>query len=258
LNSPGQLLVALFELGPVLLIAPLVTLKIRSSLRSGKLVMAGLAIMAIPAFCLPLILRFVERDRDISRLTSSALEIWLVLGIPYLWLIYKRGKRPIRIAIGSGYALTVLGGIALLPTLLVTIARPQLTYFAGQSDALMSKLYWDRLAPGARILDPAYLYRPAMLFGRTTAAAYQDMYISLPAFQALVTRLDPLQIAAAGYDYIYFDRQTWQELTPEQRAAYQQPCIHLMRQVKEPDGDYRRLLDIQQCRSKSNSENSPN
>jgi acyl-CoA reductase-like NAD-dependent aldehyde dehydrogenase len=54
-------------------------------------------------------------------------------------------------------------------------------------------------------------------------------------------------LARAGYDYAYFDRDTWQELPVEQRQAFLQPCVQLFAQQKTELGDFRRLLDIRNC-----------
>ena len=247
LFSAPQVLVALLECGPALLMAPLVTLKTGAMLRSGKLFQAGLALLAIAAFCIPLVLRFTERERDLARVASAALNIWLILGIPYLWQIYRQSSPIGQTALGLGYAVFILSGLALLVPLLVAIASPTLTYFASEPDALMSKRYWDRLEPDAWVLDPAYPYRPALLFARTSGPAYQNLYEPLPAFTALRQRLDPLEIAGAGYRYIYLDRETWQSLTAAQRQAFENPCVQLTDQIKDRLGDFRRLYEISRC-----------
>jgi hypothetical protein len=36
-------------------------------------------------------------------------------------------------------------------------------------------------------------------------------------------------------------------MTPEQRAAFRQPCVKTYAEVKPADGDFRRLLDLRLC-----------
>lgn len=245
--DPGQLLIALLEIGPLLLLAPLVVLALPGYFRSRKLFMGGLAILSMVSFLAPILIRFVDRDRDIARLTTESLRVWMLVGLPYAWLAYKRGGRLARSAIGTAYCLSVLGGIALLPTLMVAIARPQVSAFIDQPDVVLSRTYWDQLEEDVWVLDPHYPYRPIVLFGRSTGPAYETIYYREPEFEALLASPDPVGMARAGYDYVYMDRETWQELTGDQRQAFQKPCVQMVTQQKSETGDFRRLLDIRDC-----------
>lgn len=247
LTDPGQLLIALAEMGPVLFLAPWVTLYALEYIRSGKLFMAGLSMMALLGFVLLMFVQFSERDRDLVRVTSSALTIWMVLGLPYVWLAIRRGSKIVKYFISAGYAVAILGGLALLPSQLVAITQANPSYFVQYPDVLMSKKYWNMMEQDARILDPAFPYRPSTLFGRGTGPAYQTAYIQLPEFRALLSELDPIQIAQAGYAYIYIGRESWRDMSPEQRRAFQQPCVKLVSEQRDELGDFRRLFNVQTC-----------
>lgn len=251
LTDPGQLLIALVEIGPLLLLALPVTWAALGYIRSRKIFLGGLAVMAVVSFLVPIFIRFVERDRDIVRLASESLKVWTLLGLPYLWLAFRGAGNLSRFTIGAAYAISILGGLALLPFQMVAIAQPQMSNFIDQPDALLSRTYWNRLAADAWILDPAYPYRPMVLFGRPTGPAYESVYYRLPEFRALLDAFDPVQLARSGYDYVYLDRQTWQNLDPDQRKAFQQPCVQLLDQQKTNLGDFRRLLDIKNCAAES-------
>ena len=257
LTDFNQILIALAEMGPILLLAPIVAYATMGYIRSGKLYMASLSITALVCFIVPLFIRFTERERDITRLTSTALLFWMVLGFPYVWMAFQKGRNRTRFAIGAGYVIAVLGGIALLPTQLISIARTQPSYFVHEPDAILSRLYWDRFDQGAWVLDPAFPYRPPTLFGRTTGPAYQDAYIRLPEFRELLDKFDPLQIALSGYSYIYIDKETWQRITPEQRQAFQHPCIKIVDEQKTEMGDFRRLFDIRKCQTTQSETETP-
>jgi hypothetical protein len=138
-TDPGQLVIALLEIGPLLLLGPVVTWKAAGYFRSRKLFQGGLAVVAVLSFLTPLLIRFVDRDRDIARLTSEALRVWMLLGLPYAWLAFQRGGRLARSSIGLAYGLTILGGIALLPSQLVAVAQPQISSFIAQPDAVLSR-----------------------------------------------------------------------------------------------------------------------
>jgi hypothetical protein len=215
-------------------------------LRSGKLMAAGLNIMALISFLIPVFIRFTERDRDITRLTSSALSIWMALGLPYVWIMLRSNRRSLRLAVGAAYAIVVFGGLALFPAQLIAASQPQASYFIKDPDVWMSRQYWDRLAPGAWVLDTAYPYRPAAIFARTTGPAYESIYTEKRDFLALLGRPGATEVRRAGYRYIYVDRKTWGEWTPEIRRSYQQ-CATLLAERKTPERDFRRLYDLQAC-----------
>ncbi len=253
----NQFLIALIEMGPILILVIPVTLAMMGFVRSNKILMAGLSIMSLFCFLTPLFIRFTERERDITRLTSTALSIWMVLGLPYAWKVFTKGKYLSKTIICTGYIISILGGIALFPSQLISIAKTQPSYFVQEPDAIMCNRYWDRFEKNVWILDPAYPYRPATLFARTTGPAYQDAYTRLPEFRELLTEFDPIQIALAGYSYIYIDKETWQSVTSEQRQAFQQPCIKTVLEQKTEMGDFRRLLDIRKCQTVSSVMGTP-
>lgn len=161
LGSPAHILLALAEIGPLLLLAPVVMLAIPRYLRSGKLMTVGLAIMALVSMAIPVVITFTERDRDITRLMSTALNIWAALGLPYAWLALRRGRQLTRLAIGVCWAVVIFGGLALFPAQLAAGLQPQASYFIEEPDVWMSSRYWNRLKPDAWMLHTAYPYRPS-------------------------------------------------------------------------------------------------
>jgi len=247
LFDPSQLLVALAEIGPALLIAPLVSIAAWSYIRSRKIIPGGIALMAVLVFLIPLFIRFLDRDRDISRLTATALSIWIILGFPHLWIAYRRGKPWLKFTLSAGFIIAIVSGLSLLPSQIVAFASPQLSYFIQEPDALMHKNYWDKLDKGAWVLDIRYPYRPVVLFGRTTGPTFQTLYLSLPEFRSFREDPDPNKIAAAGYEYVYIDRDTWQDLNIVQRQYFQAACVKQIAEYTTRQGDFRRLLNIQMC-----------
>lgn len=246
ISIPKQILVALFEIGPVLLLAPLVTFLIWNRVRSGRLISAGLSIGAIIGFLVPLFISLEMSDRDVSRIIGTALFIWLVLGTSRLIASPPTSQAARSLAV-AGFLITTLGGLALLPTQLIAITQPQLTTFAEEDDALLCKAFWDKLEKGAYILAYDYPSTPVTLFGRGPGHAYLTYDQPYPAFQALLENPDPLKIALAGYRYVYLDKKDWQNLTPAERQAFEQPCVRQLVKIKglsEP----RFLFDVHACR----------
>ena len=247
ITQPGQLLVAFFEIGVVLLVSPGVTMWAWKRFKRGTRFIPGLGFAAIIGFLLPLVLTYAEHERDITRLTASALFIWLVLGWPLVWLIFQKGSRLMRIVITSGYAITVISGVVLFAISLLSIPKPQFSYFVDVPDAIISERYWDNLEEGAQVFDPI-AFRAVTLFGRAAGPANLSIYIQTPKWETLIKDPDPTEIARAGYSYMYFDKTWWRDLQPKQRNKIDQPCVVEIMKLSMPDKDFRWLLDIRECR----------
>ncbi len=248
LAEPAHWPLILVELGPLLLLAPWAVLFAWRSIRRGRLLVSGLGIMGIVSFLMPLFMRFLERERDITRLTGTALTLWVAAGLPYALWALQRGSLKLRAAVIVGLVVAVTGGVALFPAQLIAGSQSQPSYFVQSPDVLMARSYWNRLEPGAWVLDPAFPFRPAVLFARTTGPSHVNVYVSMPAYDALVAALDLQQIAAAGYRYIYLDRDTWQKLSAEQQERFKRGCIEMLDETKDKFGDFRRLYDLSQCK----------
>ncbi|MBN2547557.1 MAG: hypothetical protein JXB15_00245 [Anaerolineales bacterium] len=264
LTDGWQLLAALAEVGPALLLAPWLTwLALKGAVRGGRpdrgWIEAGAIYGAGIGFLAALVVSLATRDRDISRMTGAALFIWMLLSLPRLWLTFKQtttrspGRSPVyraawmRYVLIAGYIITIAAGFSLFPAQTIAIGKPQFTYFIEEPDVLLSKAYWDRLKPGAWVLDLAYPPRPATLFGRDIGRAFEDIYVPAPEFQSLLISPDPHRIAGAGYSYVYFDKKTWLNLLPEQKKAFQRACVKEIAEQRTELGDFRRLLDVQAC-----------
>ncbi|HSO27266.1 MAG TPA: hypothetical protein VLS48_04300 [Anaerolineales bacterium] len=108
-------------------------------------------------------------------------------------------------------------------------------------------MYWNRLEPDAQIFDPIP-YRSITLFGRTAGRVGASLHAPFPEWEALLARPEPTILAAAGYHYVYLDRESWQALEPAQRQAFLAPCVRPVAEAAGVDRDFRRLLDIRACR----------
>ena len=116
----------------------------------------------------------------------------------------------------------------------------------------MSQEYWNKLEPKALVFDPV-VFRAPTIFGRFTISS-PSWYTRDPNWEALEATPDPAKIRAAGFDYMYFDKDYWDRLNPEQQSLFSGTCV---KQVAEVDGihsernyakDFRRLLNIQSCK----------
>ncbi len=67
---------------------------------------------------IPLVIQLTLRDRDISRMTGMAIFLLMILGFPLTVIIYKKANNLVKTLLLSGYAISIVGGIALLPSLI--------------------------------------------------------------------------------------------------------------------------------------------
>ena len=244
LLNPSHLLLLIFEIGPVLLLAPAVTTYSLRRMRRGDWLEGGLGIAALLSFLLVLFLRY-GIERSTARLSNASLWIWALLGFPLVWQTLRRTPALSRLFLQAGLAITVFAGLVIFAVQLTSIPAPQLTYFVNSNDATLSKSYWDRLPKGAQVFDPIP-YRAVTLFGRP-ARANLDIYESLPEWLALLASPDPGAIARAGYAFVYVDNEWWWRLQPEQRAAFKQPCVQVYARYRLDDVHFRWLLDVRGC-----------
>ena len=113
---------------------------------------------------------------------------------------------------------------------------------------MMSLTFWDKLDPGAQVLDPNPPFRAVTLFGRAGGRSHRDLFTALPEWEALFASFDPVEFAQAGYSYVYVDRDTWRTLSPEQKQSLQNPCVKRLAEKRSDREGYRWLLDIRGCR----------
>lgn len=298
LSQPLEVLVALAEMGPVLLLAPLsLWLAVRSlrklsggfrddhfnpgeapdrlSIVAGqirRLALASLSLAALVGFIAPLFITLDTADRDMSRLAGEAMFIWMVLGSSYLVAggLFRQTDRPdVQLPPGAGgsshtvssrvvgvgrwvailgFVATILGGIAMFPAQLIAIARPQPTFFVQETDALYSQAYWDCLEPEALVMGFSYPSRTVTIFGRSMGHAYKTYGMPYPEFAALLANPDPVSLAKAGYLYLYAEKREWQDLTPEQRQAFDNPCVRRIPKLFLTMNDSRLFFDLRDCR----------
>jgi hypothetical protein len=291
--DPIQLLAALFEIGPLILVLPLALVWGYKALREEKWIEAALVASAIPS----LLSIFVEYSGNAgitatTRLLSNMFFVCRVLAVPLVWLWlqkqeewkYNQDRTVVRFAeqivpsvpngdsaiaspLGTAgefpkkaewkhgvvYALgtaAILGGVLLFAIELIAIPRPVYGEFISDMDARFYEEYWDRLSPpNAWVLDPSASRAPT-LFGRQSNSVIH-WGIQQPEYLSLLENPDPYRVNAAGYSYIYADKEYWKLYA----AQLEQPCVKVLKTVEgaklshgEFIPDFRRLADVSGCR----------
>jgi hypothetical protein len=247
-----QLIVALLEIGPVVLVSPLVFAWGWRSLRLGRWFEASLIASSVGALVAAFIVFRGPLFSAAPRLMGGWFFACALYFIPLLWIWLKGHPEAWRIgALAVGFA-SCLGGLVLFGVQLPAIQTPTYATFITSMDAKMADQYWNALDPGDLVFDPL-VFRAPTVFGRFTRSS-PTWYTRSREWEALNQNPNPFDIRAAGFTYLYLDGGYWEELEDQLQRALQDPCVV---QVAQVDGirsksdyrkDFRRLLDIRACK----------
>ncbi len=244
-TNPGQLTALLAELGPVLLIIPVIFFGLKKDLKYGNLFAIGLLISVVISLVFPLFFQY-EIDRSITRMPATGLWVALVISFPILWGALPHMNIAAREGLSVGFLICVLAGVVIFRVQLYSINSPQLAYYIDGLDARFAVDYWNKLPSGTQVLDRVP-ERSVTIFGQITRAS-AGIYEPLPEWQALIADPNPSRIASAGYDFVYMDQTWWDGLTRSQQEYYQLPCVDIVDQREQDDKkDFRLLIDVSAC-----------
>ncbi len=251
LFNPAQLLAALAEIGPVILVTPLLLIWAWKSYRLGKWYEAAL----IAASAGMLVALFIQFKGPLFTATPRLMSGWffacILYAVPLLWVWGRRRRGNLQAVLAAGGLVTCLSGFLLFGIQLPAMQKPVLATFITPMDAKMAQEYWNKLPPKALIFDPVVSRAPTV-FGRFTVSS-PSWYAPDPAWEALEAAPSPHALRAAGFDYAYLNRDYWDGLTPNEHAQFSASCV---KKVAEVEGihseqnyakDFRRLLDISSC-----------
>ncbi len=244
LFDPGQVVIMLAEAGPALLLIPLVVIYWLRNLRKAHRLPQALVAGSVLSLLFPVFFRY-GLDFDITRLVGAALWLSYTLAFPFLWLGLIKAHQGYRLVAGLGYGVAVYAGLVMLAVELIAIPVPQTAYYLKYEESEFARIYWNRLENGAQILD-SKPERAVLLFGRASFAA-TDVYQHSPKWEAMIANPDPVSVAAGGYSYVYMDEIWWQKLSPQIQAAYHQPCVKLVAQMKLTGSAFRNIFNVQAC-----------
>jgi hypothetical protein len=252
LVDPSQLLSALAEIGPIVVITPLLLAWGWKSARLGNWYEAALLATSLGACVAPFVAFKGPLFTATPRLMGGWFFVSTLYAVPLLWIWLRKRSDGWRVGAATVVLVSSLGGLILFGIQLAAIQTPTYATFISPMDAKMSQAYWNGLRPGSWVFDPV-VFRAPTVFGRFTKSS-PTWYARSADWIALRDMPDPVRIRAAGFDYMYFDRDYWDGLTAAQRASISVPCA---REVAQVDGirseqdyrkDFRRLVDIQACK----------
>jgi hypothetical protein len=245
--NPGQILISVLELGPLLLLAPLALRAARRAISRRNFPLAAVGISTFLGFILPIFIRY-NVDRDVSRLTQYALIGWLIMSWPALAATWRRGGEKLRVALAGLGFISVFGGLVVAGPLLSAIQTAVLTDEIAPVDAAMLRSTWDRLEPGSLILD-SDPWRAVAISGRLTRSSASS-YETLAEWEIL--RAQPVldKVVGSGFDYIYIDSYWWDSMGAAARDSYENPCVQLVHEAHDnAQNSSRWLYDLRACKA---------
>lgn len=250
--NPYQLFAALVEIGPVILITPLVLTWAWKSFRLGKWYEAALSATTFGS----LIALFIEFKGPLFTATPRLMGGWflvcIIYSVPLVWVWARKRSEAAKIAAVSIGMVTALSGLVLFSVQLAAIQKPVYATFITPMDAKMTEEFWNKLEPGALVFDPV-VYRGPTVFGLPTDSS-PSWYTKSQEWKSLADAPDPFKLQAAGFDYMYFDSDFWNNLTPAEQGLFSAACVKQIAQVdgihseKDFTKDFRRLLSIRNCK----------
>lgn len=243
---PGSLLVALCELGPLLAVLPLTLIWGWKAFRKQRWLEVSLVAMGAVSL-LMLFVQFTGSTgvRNTPRLYVFA-PVLLAFSTALVWMWLRERSARIRSLSATLGVVVIAGGMVMFGIELVAMQRPVYSYFISALDARMARAYWNQLEPDALIFDPT-AYRAPALFGRATDA-YLTWYLPKPEWTALRASPRPSDLSAAGFQYVYLDNLYWNEIGPQFQQEFAVPCVKMLQEWDDPQGNFRRLFDIRACR----------
>ena len=250
--NPYQLIVAIFETGPVIFVLPLLFIWGLKMVRAQQWWEAGVAASTL----LSIFSLFIKYTGTAGESANTRLLATLTIpptlyAVPLVWTWLKRRSEQMKIAASSIGFISIFGGLVFFGIQLIAVQKPTLPLFITELDAQMEKRYWNQLAPDAMVFDPNPL-RVVTVFGRATDA--MTSWSPKPEWAALADNPDPRALHAAGYDYVYFGIEYWDELSKDNQSGLQDACVKVVDEVqgiRSPEDyrkDFRRLLDITDCK----------
>lgn len=248
--SPLQLLVAIFELGPVILFTPWITWWAWKRFRSGDWILGTLMLSAWIGFLMPIFFSY-EYDRDIVRFTKHGLLVWTLALAIMLWERSPGWLDKIRYPAMVGLLLMVLGGLVIAGTALTAASRAVLTEEGINGlDSRIAQDVWDQLPSQSEVFD-AHTWRATTITGRLTRVVMGNMsydYAHSPQWEQLKSEPTIEGFLSNGFRYVYVDELWWHVLSPQAQQALSAPCVQVVSEHHYSEqGQFRRLIDLGGC-----------
>jgi len=243
----SQLVALLAEMGPFLLVYPLIIVWGIKAYRNRRWYEVSLVLAAV----ISLLTIFVQYTGNAGISASARLfggfaglaRTWCFV---LFWMWAEKRSAAIKGVLSSLALVAVMGGFVLFGIELIAAQKPVRSTFITDLDARMMDRHWNQLEENVLIFDNVP-YRAPTLFARPTDAGI-TWYENKPEWEALQENFSPQALRAYGFDYAYISDSFMDELTPAQQETLQDACVVVVDEVTaKRTPEYRRLLDIRGC-----------
>ncbi len=239
-------LLALFEIGPVIFLLPLL---VYFGIRAYK-ASRWVDCLMVTGYLLTLAAIFVNFEgstgvRNTSRLYSF-LTILFVYSVPLTWLWAKHHKPYLQYSAVALAGMMITGGMVAFAFQLPSMLTSSPSYYMNELDAKILDKYWNQFDQQDMVFDPVPA-RAVTVFGRAVNAG-ATWYELKPDWKELVANPDPHLLKQSGYQYAYFDEEYWAEDTGKVQELFADKCVKQMEFIKAWPGLQRRLFDISKCK----------
>jgi hypothetical protein len=244
-----SLLVAILEIGPVILFLPWLIYDWYNHKREDWLTTLLVSIAGFGLLVSLLVSWQVERD--ITRITDFAVAPVLLLVLLALDTMQASGTSeshklifwPAAISIG----LMCVSGIILGGVQLTAGQRILLSQHYDDKEVILLKEVWGRLPRGAKMFGQ--VGKPNILTGQLTGGIYNyapgDQRI---LWDTLETSPTLSLLISNGFDFVFVDSAWWRQISPASRQELENGCISIFAEtVPGTFGQFLRILDLRNC-----------
>lgn len=251
--NPYTLLAAILEIGPFLLIIPWVIAYAWKKYKEDDIYWGIITASSIVAFLIPIFVQYYV-DRDITKIMGFAISNWKLQFLLFVWVPItainwkKYIQKAIRAFAIFSTVLAAMGGIVVTISNFSAISQPVLSHRINSLDAYVSRDTWNKLKPSALIFDRA-TWRGSALTGLQTK--FGTSSTGTPEWNEINKAATIENLFAAGYQYVYIDKEWWYNLPASSRESLSQPCVSVVTEYVDDwpldIPDFRRLIDISGC-----------
>lgn len=243
----NHLMVALAQMGPAVALLIVSAFQLWQRWKRWDWQTAALFVCPWLGIAISLVVDYQDRSREITRFLDVALLLGVILALPFLFRLYSRFQPVWQIALLLLFFLMIFSGLATFSVQLVSIPKPQFTYFISPLDAHFTRSFWDVLPTDTQIFDPNPS-RSIVIFGRSAGRVSYDYRKPLPEWLDLVENFNLGRLLEEGYTHFYLDERYWSRMNSQEKSALERPCIRLVASQEGTGQTFRRLYNLSGCR----------
>ena len=180
-----------------------------------------------------------------TRLYEIIIYLSTIFGFPIVWTWVIQKSNLMKLLFFGLFVVGIFSGAGLFSISLQNIPYPTYAKFIDPIDVNMYKAHWNKLPSDALVFDTIPI-RAVTILGRATNTNI-SWFEETPKWENLHESLSPTIISKEGFDYVYIDTKTWQEMVPSTIEIYKDGCPILVDKQKQ-GFEIRRLYDIRGCK----------